>query len=58
MNYLKSKTVLFNLLLALVASVNYFIPLVPSYAVTPLLWFIAISGTVLRVLTTLPLSSK
>lgn len=58
MKYLKSKTLIFNILLALLASVNAFIPFIPSNLVTPVLLTVAVSGMILRVLTVLPLSDK
>lgn len=58
MKYLKSKTLIFNILLALVASVNAFIPFIPPNLVTPVLLAVAVSGMILRILTVLPLSDK
>ena len=58
MNYLKSKTILFNVALALIGSVNAFVPFIPANLVTPILMGAAVIGMVLRVLTVLPLSEK
>jgi hypothetical protein len=58
MNIFKSKTILFNVLLAIVGSVNAFIPFIPANLVTPVLMSTAVAGLVLRVLTTVPLNEK
>ncbi len=58
MSFFKSKTILFNVLLALVASVNAFVPFIPQQFVSAVLLSCAVAGTVLRVLTVVPLSSK
>lgn len=58
MKFLKSKTILFNVALALIGSVNAFIPFIPANLVTPILMVSAVIGTVLRVVTVLPLNEK
>lgn len=58
MNILKSKTVIFNVLLAIVGSVNAFVPFIPMHLVTPVLMSTAVAGLILRVLTTVPLGEK
>jgi hypothetical protein len=58
MNIFKSKTILFNVLLAIVGSVNAFVPFIPTHLVTPVLMSTAVAGLVLRVLTTVPLNEK
>lgn len=58
MSFLKSKTIWFNVGLALIGSVNAFVPVIPPQWVSPVLLASAVIGTVLRVLTVVPLSEK
>lgn len=58
MNVLKSKTVLFGLLLALASAVQLFVPFFPAEYVGYAGAIIGASIIILRFLTTVPLSEK
>lgn len=58
MNILKSKTVLFGLLLSLASIAQVMVPYMPVHLIGPVGTGVGIAVIVLRFLTTVPLSEK